>query len=100
MRNRNQHRVSVPLSLRRHRWVALGMLLAMALIFGCARQYHWYRCGCDCVNYNYCPPTPLPYSPYCSCPTPISSSYHRTLQGASSAEAQGTVGSTGQPAAK
>jgi hypothetical protein len=80
MRDRKQRCLGVPFVLRRHPWMALGMLVAMALIVGCARQYHWYRCGCDCVNYNYCPPAPLPYSPYCSCPTPVSSSYHRLLQ--------------------
>ena len=65
---------------RRHPRLALALLLASALIVGCAEQYHWYRCGCDCVNYQYCPPRPLPYSPYCSCPTPISHSYHQRLQ--------------------
>lgn len=65
--------------LRRYPWIALVLLLAITLIVGCARQYHWYRCGCDCVNYHYCPPAPLPYSPYCGCPTPVSSSYHRLL---------------------
>ena len=55
--------------------IALCALLAIAIIAGCARQYHWYRCGCDCVNYNYCPPAPLPYTPYCSCPTPIANQY-------------------------
>ena len=60
--------------LGRYRIVLCG-LLAIAIIAGCAQQYHWYRCGCDCVNYNYCPPAPLPYTPYCSCPTPIANRY-------------------------
>lgn len=55
--------------------VALALLFASILILGCARQYHWYDCGCGCVNYHYCPPPPLPYTPYCTCPTPVSSAY-------------------------
>lgn len=64
---------------RRHPWIALGTLLTIALVVGCARQYHWYRCGCDCVDYNYCPPAPLPYTPYCTCPTPIAESYQHQV---------------------
>lgn len=91
---------------RRRYWAAPSLLLAIALVIGCARQYHWYDCGCDCVNYRYCPPAPLPYSPYCSCPTPVSSSYNRLLQAATqdaetipdNAPAMpGTVDSTRQP---
>lgn len=69
---------------QRHFQLALGLVAAAALILGCARQYHWYRCGCDCVNYHYCPPAPLPYTPYCTCPTPVANSYqHQTSQPAS-----------------
>jgi hypothetical protein len=68
------------LFVRRARYrIALGTLLATTIIFGCARQYHWYRCGCNCVNYNYCTPGPLPYTPYCGCPTPIANSYLRQV---------------------
>ena len=70
--------------LGRYRFV-LGALLAITIVAGCARQYHWYRCGCDCVNYNYCPPAPLPYAPYCSCPTPIANQYDRQQAQADSA---------------
>ena len=61
----------------------LGILLAIALIIGCARQYHWYRCGCGCVDYRYCPPAPLPFTSYCNCSTPIADSYfaERAQQG-------------------
>ena len=70
---------------RRYRG-ALSMLLATVLIVGCAQQYHWYDCGCSCVDYRYCPPGPLPYAPYCSCPTPIAESYNFQLAHPSSAD--------------
>ena len=63
---------------RRYR-IALWVLSTITLVVGCARQYHWYRCGCGCVNYNYCPAAPLPYTPYCSCPTPIAKTYQRQM---------------------
>jgi hypothetical protein len=77
VRNGNGRRVppGAPIVLRRRYRCALGVLLVVVLIVGCAQQYHWYDCGCGCVNYNYCPPGPLPYSPYCTCPTPIAESY-------------------------
>lgn len=75
------NRLRFGLLFRRHPWIVLGVLLTIALVVGCAQQYHSYRCGCDCVNYNYCPPAPLPNSPYCSCPTPISNAYQRARIG-------------------
>ena len=76
-RNGNSRRTpfGAPILLRRRYLGTLGALLSIALIVGCARQYHWYECGCSCVNYNYCPPGPLPYSSYHSCPTPVAKSY-------------------------
>lgn len=62
------------------RWATLTTLLATILIIGCAKQYHWYDCGCDCVNYRYCQPSPLPYAPYCGCPTPVAQSYDCQLR--------------------
>lgn len=80
MQNKKPRCLAVPSALRRHRWMMVGTLLGVVLIVGCARQYHWYRCGCDCVNYNDCSPVPLPHTPYCSCPTPVSNSFHGLLQ--------------------
>ena len=85
--DRQPYSLDAPIMLLRRYGIALWALLAIALIVGCARQYHWYRCGCDCVNYNYCPPAPLPYTPYCSCPTPIATSYD--LQAAQSHSVEG-----------
>ncbi len=76
-----------PIALGRRYRGALVMLVATMLIVGCARQYHWYDCGCGCVNYHYCPPGPLPYEPYCSCPTPIAESYDCQLAHPHSADA-------------
>ena len=58
--------------------MVLGMLFTVLLAGGCARPYHWYRCG-GCVNYEYCPPAPLPYTFYDGCPTPVSNAYHELL---------------------
>lgn len=71
---------------RRRLWTALSLLLAMALVIGCARQYHLYDCGCGCVNYRYCPPAPLPYAPYDSCPTPIATCYDLQAEQSQSVE--------------
>ena len=68
--------LAAPIAMRRRYRGAVVMLLATVLIVGCARQYHWYDCGCSCVDYRYGPPGPLPYSPYCGCPTPIAESYN------------------------
>ena len=54
-------------------WIVVaGAVLSAA---GCAQQYHWYQGGNCCTPYSYCPPAPLPYTPYHGCPTPIASSY-------------------------
>ena len=61
--------------------IVAGMLLCLPSI-GCAPQYHWYGRGCSCIRYDYCPPTPLPYTTYCGCPTPVASCYalHEPLE--------------------
>jgi hypothetical protein len=52
-------------------WVALALLPV-----GCAPAYHAYRPGCyGCIEYGYCPPSPLPYTSYGGCPTPVASGY-------------------------
>jgi hypothetical protein len=54
----------------------LGNLSLLALLLGaigCAAAYHDYPCGCP--PYGYCPPSPLPYTVYCGCPTPAAMHY-------------------------
>lgn len=48
-------------------------LIAVISLSGCAHAYHAYQCGC--VPYEYCPDSPLPYTVYSGCPTPIASRY-------------------------
>lgn len=49
--------------------VASIAILAALVSLGCASAYHDNPCGC--VSYEYCPRSPLPYTPYAGCPTPV-----------------------------
>lgn len=47
----------------------------LGLLCGCAHQYHCNQDDRCCTNYRYCTPSPLPYTGYRGCPTPLASTY-------------------------
>jgi hypothetical protein len=51
----------------------LFLLAVPVSVSGGAAAYHDYACGCP--PYGYCPPSPLPYTGYCGCPTPAALHY-------------------------
>ena len=60
--------------MRFNRHLRLGLCgLLLAATAGCAAAYHDYPCGN--ISYGYCPPPPLPYTGFDTCPTPLAADY-------------------------